>query len=100
MQEIKAQEEFDKAVKENKKVFAFFSASWCGVCHATNPVVEKLSKEFSGISFIKIDIDKFQEIVMLYGIQAIPFFIIFKNGEPIEKFKGIRNLEEIREKLN
>jgi thioredoxin 1 len=100
MQEIKAQEEFDKAVKENKKVFAFFSASWCGVCHATNPVVEKLSKEFSDVVFIKIDIDKFEEIVMLYGIQAIPFFIIFKNGEPIEKFKGIRNLEEIREKLN
>lgn len=99
---INSSQEFNKQIKENEKVFVCFSAKWCGVCRASYPVVEKLSKEIADTKFLKIDVDNedLSDIVSFYGISSIPCHILFKNGEKIDQFKGLKNAEEIKEKLS
>ena len=34
-----------------------FTAGWCGPCRMIAPFFEELSNEFSGVLFIKVDVD-------------------------------------------
>jgi len=66
-----------------------FFATWCGPCIAIKPVFEQLSQEFAGKAvFIKIDVDKCEELSAQFGISAMPTFIVVKNGSPIANMRG------------
>ena len=57
------------------------------------PNVEKLSE--AGIKCGKMDIDKNTELALKYGIEVIPYVIVFKNGKPIDKSIGYAEYEEL-----
>lgn len=40
------------------------------------------------VAFAKIDVDKLRDISSQYGVRAMPTFIIFKNGTPLETIQG------------
>jgi thioredoxin len=66
-----------------------FFATWCGPCVAIKPVFEQLSQEFAGKAvFIKIDVDKCEELSAQFAIQAMPTFIVVKGGSPIATMRG------------
>jgi thioredoxin 1 len=68
-----------------------FGAEWCGPCKVIEKSFEDLSKdinsrsghEFEGIQFVKIDIDKEQDLAKEYGITAVPTTMVFKDGKNI-----------------
>ena len=66
-----------------------FYAIWCGPCKAMAPVIEQVGKEVQGKArVLKIDIDKNQAIAAKYQIQAVPTFVIFKNGNIVWRHPG------------
>ncbi|KAL2754114.1 hypothetical protein ACRALDRAFT_2036116 [Sodiomyces alcalophilus JCM 7366] len=72
-------------------VIADFYADWCGPCKMIAPHFEKLSKEHSKpkkVAFCKIDVDSLSSISRTYGVSAMPTFIIFHGGQPIETIRG------------
>ncbi len=94
--EIKNMSEFEKEVlNEEKTVFIDFYATWCKPCKIMTPTIEEIAKEYTDIKFVKIDIDKNEELAIKYNIMSIPTMIIMKNGEVKKTFVGITDKQNI-----
>jgi thioredoxin 1 len=66
-----------------------FGAEWCPPCRAMEPVLEILATEMEGkVQIGKLDVDANPETTAKYGVRNLPTFIIFKNGEVVEKIVG------------
>jgi thioredoxin 1 len=87
--------EFSTFTKEGL-VFVDFFAEWCMPCVMMGPIVEDLSEEFKDkVKFGKINIDDYGEAADKYDVSSIPTFILFKDGEPIERVTGAMNQEDL-----
>ena len=94
--EIKSAEQFEKEViNERGVVFVDFYATWCMPCKTMAPIIEEISKEYKEVKFVKIDIDKNEELAIKYNVMSIPTMLIMKNGEVIKTFVGVTNKENI-----
>ncbi|GAA5876561.1 hypothetical protein JCM16303_003580 [Sporobolomyces ruberrimus] len=66
-----------------------FFATWCGPCKAIEPVVQKLASEYSGrVQFLKVDVDRAQDLAQEFQVQAMPTFMIMKGSQKIDEMKG------------
>lgn len=82
-------ESFQDIIQGDKPVLIDFFATWCGPCKAMSPIVESVGKELRGAArVLKIDVDKNQALASKYQIQAVPTFLIFKEGKVVWKNPG------------
>lgn len=81
---------FDDLIKDIAVVD--FYATWCGPCKMFGPVFEEVSNE-SNINFVKVDVDKENDIARVYGVMTIPTVILFKNGEEVKRNIGYMSKE-------
>lgn len=66
-----------------------FWAEWCGPCRAIGPVVEELSKEYTGkVNVGKVNVDQNPTLSMNYGITSIPAILFIKGGKVVDKQIG------------
>jgi len=79
---------FEKTISSQNPTLVDFWAEWCGPCRTMHPVFTRLSKKFKKIRFARLNIDQNQDIATKLGIQAIPIFIMFKTGMPVDKVVG------------
>lgn len=83
-------EAFKDLINSDKPVLVDFYADWCGPCKAMNPVIKEVAKAIEGKArVIKVDIDKSVQAAQAYQVQAVPTFIIFKNGKIIWRHSGM-----------
>jgi len=100
-------DDFEKEVlKENLPVLVDFWAPWCSPCKMMAPILDEMAKELDGkLKICKVDVENSdnQELSFEYGIQSIPNMKLFKGGEIIKDFVGLRQkdsfLKEIAEYL-
>ena len=59
------------------------------------PTIEEIAKEYTDIKFVKIDVDKNEELAIKYNVMSIPTMIIMKNGEVKKTFVGITDKQNI-----
>ncbi|KAF8977087.1 Thioredoxin-like protein 1 [Entomortierella lignicola] len=52
------------------------------------PIFEKLSNQYRHVTFVKIDVDEFQEVAQVQGVTAMPTFQFFKANKKIAEMKG------------
>jgi thioredoxin 1 len=72
-------------------LIADFYATWCPPCKQIAPIYAKLSDTHTtagGFVFVKVNVDEQNEIAAQYGIQAMPTFLLFKDGKKVEEVKG------------
>lgn len=69
-------------------VLVDFWAEWCGPCKMMHPVFNRMAKKYRHIKFARVNVDQCQDIAMRFGVQAIPTFIMFKDGNPVERMMG------------
>jgi len=94
-------DKFQKEVLDYKGVVLVdFYAQWCGPCKTTGPIIEELSDEMTDVKFVKIDVDKNQELSGRYSVFSIPTFIIFKNGQVAHQFVGAMGKEGFQAEIN
>lgn len=66
-------------------------AAWCSQCKAIAPEVEKMASEFDGkIKFYTFDVDTNPDVAQELGVNSMPTFTIFKDGEVQESVSGAR----------
>jgi len=90
---------FEDFVKSGISLVDFY-ADWCMPCVTMAPIVEELAEKFEGeIKFGKVSVDDNPELVRKFGVNAMPTFILFENGEVANKFLGAMSVEDFEEKL-
>ena len=87
------QANFDQSVlKSTVPVLVDFWAEWCGPCRMISPLLEQIAKDHPGKVVVgKVNVDQEQALAAKYGIQSIPSFFIFKNGEITDQFIGAQH---------
>ena len=77
-----------------------FWAPWCGPCRMVSPIIEQLSREYSGkVAFGKVNVDENQKIAASFGIQSITTLMIFRNGKAVDVMVGALPKAQIEMKL-
>ncbi|MDD3636556.1 MAG: thioredoxin [Bacteroidales bacterium] len=72
-------------------VLVDFWAPWCGPCKMIAPVVSELAEQFEGKARIgKLNVDENKVTAAEYGVRSIPTLILFKDGEPVKQFVGVK----------
>jgi thioredoxin-like negative regulator of GroEL len=82
--------EWEKLVERNEKpVFVMFYSPSCTHCIRIMPSVEDLAKDFgTEVSFVKLNLLRFDYIGERYGVMATPTFIFFCGGKPVQTRVG------------
>jgi thiol-disulfide isomerase/thioredoxin len=60
------------AALERGPVFIEFGATWCGWCTLQKPIVEELSSEYPGVSFIDVDVDENASLADAFYVNGVP----------------------------
>jgi thioredoxin 1 len=77
---------------KNKVVLVDFWASWCAPCRMMAPVLNDVSSELSGNSYVgKVDIQQYQMLANKFKVRSIPTMVLFKNGSEVKRFVGIKS---------
>ena len=74
-------ENFNREMANNDLLLVDFWAEWCGPCKSMHPIFTRMAKKYKSVRFARVNVDNAQDIAMKYGVQSIPTFIMFKNGE-------------------
>lgn len=92
-------DEFDTIIK-NGNVIVDFYADWCGPCKMLGPVLEKISAKYPDITFIKVNVDKEEQLAASFKIMSIPAVFMLKDGNIVNKFVGLLPEAEIINIIN
>ncbi len=90
-----------EVVKSDVPVLVDFWAPWCGPCKMITPIIEELAGEFGDkVKIGKINVDNNQDLAAKFGIRGIPTVMLFKGGESINSFVGVRPKEDLAAAIN
>jgi thioredoxin 1 len=85
-----------EVLNSSTPVLVDFWAEWCGPCHMIAPAVKEIANEQAPkLRVAKMDIDHNPMIPGRYSIMSIPTLMLFKDGEVVARFTGVRPKDQI-----
>ncbi|XP_062214300.1 thioredoxin H2-2-like [Phragmites australis] len=75
-----------------------FSASWCGPCRFIEPSFKEMASRFTDAIFVKIDVDELSEVARTWKVEAMPTFVLVKDGKEVSRVVGAKK-DELERKI-
>jgi thioredoxin 1 len=77
-----------------------FWAEWCGPCRSLAPILDDVANQYAEkVNVGKLNVDSSPETASQFGITTIPTILFFKNGEIVDRIKGLVAKKEIELKI-
>jgi thioredoxin 1 len=65
------------------------------------PLVEELASEYAGsVKVGKLNIDDSPQAAQRFSISSIPTLMVFKGGQPVDTFVGVKPKKEFQRSLD
>ena len=93
--EIENEKEFNERIREGGLIVIQCSAVWCGPCKVQTTILAEL--EIEGVSFYKLDVEKFSLLSEYFSIKSIPTLLLFQKGEWLDTHSGVMREQELRD---
>lgn len=81
MENIKSEEQFDSAIKQDHPTVVKFEADWCPDCKYMDTFIDKVVEENNDKDWYNINSDQFPDLALNNQVMGIPSLLVFKNGE-------------------
>lgn len=93
--------EFGQHVLESgMPVLVDFWASWCPPCKMSEPMIDKLAREYEGkVRIVKLNVDQNPDMAAKYEIKGVPTFILFKANEIVDRKVAAQTENQMRKML-
>lgn len=92
-------EEFNHIIGKDGTVLVDFGAPWCPPCRQMIPVVDKFEKSEKNVRVIRLNADESASTLKALNIDALPTFIIYKNGIETWRKVGIAKMTEFKKQV-
>lgn len=97
MKNINTEEFKTLLTSETKPIVVDFYTTWCPPCKLLAPILEKLSKELTDTTFVKIDCDREEALSDEYKIESVPTLCLFKEGKLLSTQQGALPIAKLKE---
>ncbi|KAF8378380.1 hypothetical protein HHK36_029719 [Tetracentron sinense] len=89
---------FDASKLSTQLMVIDFTATWCKPCRLMEPAIEEMAAKFTDVGFVKIDVDELMEVARAFEVQAMPSFLLIKQGKVVDKVVGTKK-DELQRKI-
>ena len=90
----------EQVLNAPQMVIVDFSSDRSSSCQIFNPEFAAVSEEYQGrVTFAKLDVDTNEELTSQWNVDGIPTLIFFKNGQEINRIKGIVMRDKLRRQV-
>jgi len=93
-------EEFNHIIGKQGTVLVDFGAPWCPPCRQMIPVVDEFEKTVKDVKVIRLNADESATTMQALKIDALPTFIMYKDGVETWRKVGIATLKEFKTQAN
>ena len=79
-----------------------FTGKWCSTCIVLDRIMESeiIPRYKNKIKFVKVDVEKGENLTKQYEILSVPTLILFKDGKEIWRKSSLITKEEIIKELD
>ncbi len=85
-------------LEKNENMIIDFHATWCEPCKLMKPEIAKALEQ--GVKIYKIDVDKYKNTAIEYGIRVMPTAILIKDKKTYKSVYGFQNSEKLKALYN
>lgn len=93
-------EEYAQAITSNAVVLVDFGAEWCPPCKKMEPILAEVQSELGNkFKLVKVDGGNDLNLMKQEKVEALPVFIIYKDGKEVWRQQGIVSKAELLKNL-
>lgn len=92
---------YNGQIRSTRMVLVDFGAEWCPPCKKMEPVLTQFMKENGkSVTLVKMDGGIETELMKTLNVDALPTFILYKDGKEYKRKQGIVTKEEFTSWIN
>lgn len=84
-----------EVLQSDRPVLVDFYSPTCGPCRMQTPVLEALAVERPDLRIVKLDVSENPELAVHHQIAAVPTLLLIRNGEVVDRLRGLQNRERL-----
>ena len=89
-------DQYQSLISSAPVVLVDYGAEWCPPCRKMEPVIAAFMKENEGrVRLVKMDGGLETQLMKQHGVEALPTFIVYKNGKETARKQGVMTKEEM-----